>query len=183
MEAMFRKNGLEQRDYTLVEANFPTLPVMLQEGKIDIGPILQPWKLQLINSGDYEVLFAARDALGPVSFTFLVGRTEFLEEHREALYDFFEDHVAASRWFNDPANHAEATQIVADFMKLPVENLSYFFTTDDYFQDPWLFPNVPGIQSMADTSVDLGLAPVKLEAAKYVDTSFVEEAKRRIEAR
>jgi NitT/TauT family transport system substrate-binding protein len=184
MKAMFKKNGpLGQRDYTLMEASFPNIPIMLEEGKIDMGIVIQPYKQQMLATGKYDVLFTARDALGPVQFVFLAARTDFLEKNRQKLYDFFEDHVRAMRWFNDPKNHAEAVQIIATFVKQKPETLQYLFTKDDYFRDPFLFPNVKGIQSMADTSHEVGLLPQKVELApKYIDTSFVAEAKKRIEA-
>ena len=104
-------------------------------------------------------------------------------QHANCINDFFEDHVRAMRWFTAPENHDEAIRIIAAFIKQPSDSVKYLFTKDDYFRDPFLFPNVKGIQSMADSSHEVGLAPVKIEIApKYVDTSFVEEAKRRIEA-
>jgi NitT/TauT family transport system substrate-binding protein len=184
VKVMFKEHGpLEQRDYTIIEASFPNIPIMLEEGKIDMGPVLQPFHEQLLRTGKFQVLFSARDALGPVQFVFLAARTDFLEKNREAVKDFFEDHVRAMRWFNDPANHDEAVKIVADFMKQKPEDLQYLFTKGDYFRDPYLIPNVKGIQSMVDACVTAGLLQEKLQVApNYVDTSFVEEAKRRIEA-
>jgi NitT/TauT family transport system substrate-binding protein len=183
MKTMFRKNGLFERDYSVVEVSFPNIPIMLEEGKIDMGPVLQPFLDQYLATGRYRALFRARDALGPVQFVFLAGRTEFLEKNREKLYDFFEDHVRAMRWFADPKNHEEVVRIIAGFMKQPPESLAYVFTDHDYFRDPYLFPNIKGIQSMVDVSHEVGLAPVGIEVApKYVDVSFVEEARRRIEA-
>jgi len=184
MKVMFKEHGpLEQRDYTLIEASFPNIPIMLEEGKIDMGPVLQPFHEQLLKTGRYQVLFAARDALGPVQFVFLAARTEFLEKNRKVLNDFFEDHVRAMRWFNDPKNHDEAVKIVANFTKQKPEDLQYLFTKADYYRDPYLFPNVTGIQSMADACVTAGLMTEKLQVApNYVDTSFVVEAKRRIRA-
>jgi NitT/TauT family transport system substrate-binding protein len=184
MKTMFRKNGLSDRDYSVVEVSFPNIPIMLEEKKIDMGPVLQPFLDEYLATGRYRALFRAKEALGgPVQFVFLAGRTEFLEKNREKLLDFFEDHVRAMRWFADPKNHDEAVRIVADFMKQKPENLAYIFTDHDYFRDPFLYPNVKGIQSMVDVSHEVGLAPTRIEVApKYVDMSFVEEARRRIEA-
>jgi len=184
MKVMFKDHGpLDQRDYTVIEASFPNIPIMLEEGKIDMGPVLQPFHEQLLKTGKYRVLFSARDALGPVQFVFLAARTDFLEKNRKVLNDFFEDHVRAMRWFYDPKNHDEAVKIVANFTKQKPEDLQYLFTKGDYFRDPYLIPNVKGIQSMADACVTAGLLAEKLQVApNYVDTSFVEEAKRRIEA-
>lgn len=183
LKAMLRKAGMSPRDCIMVEATFPNIPARLEEGKIDLGPVLQPYKNQLLATGRYDVLFEAKDALGPVQFVFLAARTDFLEKNREALYDFFEDHVRAMRWFADPSNHAEAVNIVAKYMHRPAADLDYLFTKDDFYRDPYLFPNVDGIQKMADVSFEVGLMPANIEVSpKYVDKSFVAEAKRRIDA-
>src|ERR1700741_1868362 len=46
MRAMLRKHGLEdKRDYTVVEAAFPTMRAMLAEKKVDIIPAVLPFAL------------------------------------------------------------------------------------------------------------------------------------------
>lgn len=184
MRAMFAKHDMQdKRDFTMVEVAFPNIPPMLDEGKIDLGPVLQPMSSQLTESGNYRTLFTAKDALGPSQLVFLAAKTDFLEENREQLYDFFEDHVRAVRWFTDPANREEAVQIVATFMQQSPDTLTHLFTERDYFRDPFMIPNIENLQSGVDVAVELGLTPTGLTVAPdYVDLSFVEEAKRRIEA-
>lgn len=183
MRAMFNKEGLEdKRDLTMVEVAFPNIPVMMQEGKLDMGTVLQPMSKQLRDSGEFRTLFTARDAMGPSQLVFLVAKTDFLEENREQLQDFFEDHVRAVRWFTDPANREEAVQIVADYMQQSPDTLPHAFTKEDYFRDPFMFPNLENLQNNIDVAVDLGLAPRGITVADHADLSFVEEARRRIEA-
>lgn len=183
IRAMMRKNGLmDKRDYTVVEVAFPNIPVMLEEGKIDLGTVLQPMSRQLREGGQYRALFRAKDAVGPSQLVFLTARADFLEKNRDALKDFFEDHVRAMRWFTAPANRDEAVKIVAGFMKQQPEALKHLFTKEDYYRDPFLIPNVANIQSSIDVAKEVGLLPATIQVApRYVDTSFVEEAKRRIE--
>ncbi len=182
VKAMFRKNGLlENRDYSTVEVAFPNIPAMLDEHKIDMGTVLQPMSAKLRATGNYKTLFTAKDAVGQQQLVFLAARNDFLTKNRAALLDFFEDHVRAMRWFTDPANHQEAVAIIAKFMKQSPDDLAYLFTDQDYFRDPYLIPNVPGIQSIVDVSQQIGLLPQRIEVApKYVDLSFVEEAKKRL---
>jgi sulfonate transport system substrate-binding protein len=184
IRAMFKKNNMnDKRDYTVVEVAFPNIPPMLDEGKIDMGTVLQPQSGQFIESGKYKALFRAKDAVGPSQLVFLTARTDFLEKNREALKDFFEDHVRAMRWFQDPANRTEAVKIIADFMKQTPDKLTHLFTKKDYYRDPFMFPNVKTLQDSINVTQEVGLIPSKIEVApKYVDLSFVEEAKRRIEA-
>ncbi|MGV6876491.1 ABC transporter substrate-binding protein [Pseudochelatococcus sp. B33] len=184
IRAMFRKHGMQdKRDYTMVEVAFPNIPAMLDEDKIDLGTVLQPMSRQMRDSGNYKVLFTSKEAIGPSQLVFLAARADFLEKNREKLLDFFEDHVRAVRWFTDPANREEAVAIVANFMQQAPDTLSHLFTNDDYYRDPFMFPNIETLQESIDLAVDLGLAPTGITVAPdYVDLSFVEEAKRRIES-
>lgn len=184
MRGMLSKAGLvDKRDFISVEAAFPALPALLEEKKVDMSVVLLPTTLALQAGGQYRVLFRARDAWGPTQLVFLVGRAEFLEKNRAAMEDFTEDYVRALRWFAAPENRAEAVGIIAAFMKVEPASLSYLFTKDDYYRDPFSVPNIPALQRAIDTTKQLGLIPAGVPVApKYVDTSFVEAARRRIEA-
>jgi NitT/TauT family transport system substrate-binding protein len=184
IRAMFRSKGMQdKRDFTMVEVAFPNIPAMLDEGKIDLGTVLQPMSGQMLASGKYKVLFTSKDAIGPSELVFLTANGKFLDANRAALMDFFEDHVRAVRWFADPKNHDEAVKIVANFMQQPPETLSYLFSKDDYYRDPFMVPNLKTLQDNINLTVDLGLAPKGITIdPNYVDLSFVKEAQRRIEA-
>jgi ABC-type nitrate/sulfonate/bicarbonate transport system substrate-binding protein len=184
IRAMFRaKKMQDKRDFTMVEVNFPNIPAMLDEGKIDLGTVLQPMSDQLLKTGKYKTLFTSKDAMGPSQLVFLAANGKFLNDNRTALLDFFEDHVRAVRWFTDPANRSEAVKIVADFMQQAPDTLGHLFTKDDYYRDPFMVPNVKTLQDSIDIAVELGLAPkgVKVDP-DHTDLSFVNEAKARIEA-
>jgi sulfonate transport system substrate-binding protein len=184
VRTMLRKVGLaDKRDVSSIEVAFSNIPAMLEESKIDMGTVLQPFSMQLLATGKYKTLFTCKDAVGPSQLVFLAARGEFLDANREALRDFFEDHVRAVRWFADPANKKEATEIIGRFMKQPPEKLQYLFTKEDYYRDPFMVPNIANIQSMVDASVEAGVLPAAFKVGEdYVDLSFVEEAKKRLEA-
>jgi len=184
MRAMLSKAGLvDKRDFISVEAAFPALPALLEEKKVDMSVVLLPTTLALQASGQYRVLFRARDAWGPTELVFLVGRSDFLDKNRAVMEDFVEDYVRAMRWFAAPENRAEAVAIIAGFMKVEPASLSYLFTKDDYYRDPFSVPNIPALQGAIDTTKQLALIPAAVQVApKYVDTSFVETARKRIEA-
>ncbi len=184
MRAMLSKAGLvDKRDFVSVEAAFPALPALLEEKKVDMSVVLLPTTLALQATGQYRVLFRARDAWGATELVFLVGRSEFLDKNRAVMEDFFEDYVRAIRWFSAPENRTEAVAIIAGFMKVEPASLAYLFTKDDYYRDPFSMPNIPALQGAIDTTKQLGLIPAGVQVApKYVDTSFVDVARKRIES-
>ena len=184
MRAVLAKAGLDpRRDVSSIEAAFPSMPSLLEEKKVDLAVVLLPRMLAIEQDPAYKPLFRARDAWGPSDLVFLAGRAEFLDANREAVADFVEDAVRALRWFEDPAHHDEATAIIARFMKVAPSDLSYLFTKDDYYRDPWARPNVPSIQKVIDASKQLGVLPATIEVAPtHVDATFLDEAKKRIGA-
>ena len=185
LRVMLKKNGLvAKRDFTLVETHGLSMSVLLEDNKIDIGAVTMPLVEQMLASGKYEVLFRAKDAVGPSQYLFLAGRADFLQANRSKLNDFFEDHVRAMRWFSDPANRNEALQIIGASINVPPERLSYLFTKADAYRDPFLAPNLRILQDTLSVIKEAGLVQDIIQVEpRYVDLSFIEEAKRRLEAK
>jgi NitT/TauT family transport system substrate-binding protein len=181
MRVMLRKHGLEYpRDYTIVEAQFPNMKSLLIEKKADLVVGVKPFTLDPELQAQGRDLFTQRDAVGSTDFLFLTARTGFIEKNRAAIVDFFEDDIRATRWYMDPANHAEAAKIVSDFIKVPPERLGWIFTHDDFYRDPNLTPDVPSIQKNVDMLVDFGFIPKKIDLSKQADLSMVKEAAARL---
>jgi NitT/TauT family transport system substrate-binding protein len=181
MRIHLHKGGLQDRDFTSVEANFANMPAMLMDGKVDMIS-LQPQFANSLDRVKYRTLFTTKDAIGPSQIVFWVMRADFIAKNRAALVDFFEDHIRAMRWFLDPKNHAQAVDIAAAALKTPRENLDYAFTPADYYRSPDARPNVAGVQGDIKDALALGLLKEGLTLApRYVDLSLIEEAKKRLD--
>ena len=177
---MLRKRGMdEKRDVQFVEVSLANQLPMIDDGKVDAVTQIPD---DLVKAGKYKVLFDWAQAMGRTQGSFLAVRTDFLKENRAALLDFTEDYLRSLRWFYNPANHAAAVKLVAEWARRPAADLDYMFTKADYYRDPNLMPDIAGLQRVIDTSFDLGALKQKIEVAPYVDLSLVEEAKKRIEA-
>src|SRR5262250_343892 len=92
MRAMLRKHGLEdKRDYTVVEAPFPTMKAMLAEKKVDLVPAVLPFSVNPELRKIGRPLFHAGNALGVSQFTIWTARKSFIDRNKAALTDFMED--------------------------------------------------------------------------------------------
>src|SRR5229473_3378672 len=92
MRAMLRKHGLEdKRDYTMVEAPFPTMRAMLAEKKVDLVPAVLPFALDPELRKISRTLFTTKDAVGVSQFSIWAARKGFIDKNRAALVDFMED--------------------------------------------------------------------------------------------
>ena len=182
MRIFLRRHGLQDRDFTTVEANFANMPAMLADNKVDMINLQPQFARGFIESGNYVPLFTTADAVGPSQTVFWAMRADFIAKNRAALVDYFEDHMRAMRWFLDPRNHKEAVDIAAAALKAPRETLEYAFTKKDYFRSPDARPLLDAIQTDIDNSVQLGILKEGLKLApRYIDMSLIEEAKKRID--
>ena len=182
MKAMLHKHGLEpNRDYTIVEAPFPAMRAMLAEKKVDLIPAVIPFSYDPTLRSIARDLFVQKDAIGVADMVVWVARKPFIEQNRAALVDFFEDTLRITHWYEDPANHQAAMQILGDLVKRPPAIFDWAFTHRDVYHDPNLVPNLDALQRNVDLTHDLGFAKASINVNKYVDLSIVEEAAKRLQ--
>ena len=110
MKAMLHKHGLEpNRDYTVVEAPFPAMKSMLAEKKVDLIPAVLPFSYDPELQQNRAAICSCRsDAIGVTDMVVWTARKPFIDKHRAALVDFFEDTLRITHWYADPKNHEEA---------------------------------------------------------------------------
>lgn len=179
--AMLRKFGLEdKRDYTVVEAPFPTLRAMLAEKKVDLIPAVLPFSLDPELRKISRTLFIQRDAIGVTQMIVWAARKPFIDKNRAAMVDFMEDSLRIVRWYLDPKNHNEVTQIAARVTKQPPERFDWIFTKKDAYRDPNMLPDLAALQRNVDMTRDLGFVRGTIDVTKHADLSLVEEAAKRL---
>ena len=179
--AMLRKHGLEdKRDYTTVEAPFPTMKAMLKEKKADLIPSVPPFSFDPELKQASRVLFDSKDAIGVSQFIIWAARQSFIDKNRAAMVDFMEDMLRIERWFMDPKNHDEVMKIAAKVTKAPPERFGWLFTKQDYYRNPDMLPNLDALQSNINTTHELGFIKAPLDVKKYTDLSLAKEAAARL---
>ncbi|HKD27115.1 MAG TPA: ABC transporter substrate-binding protein [Xanthobacteraceae bacterium] len=181
MRAMLRKHGLEdKRDYTIVEAPFPTMRAMLAEKKVDLVPAVLPFSLDPELRKVGRTLFDTKDAVGISQFSMWVARKSFIDKNRAALTDFMEDSLRIVRWYLDPAHHQEAMEICARITKQPAERFGWVFTNKDNYRDPNMMPDLAALQRNVDLTRDLGFIKASFDVNKFADLSVVQDAAKRL---
>jgi sulfonate transport system substrate-binding protein len=179
--AMLKKHGLEdKRDYTIVEAPFPTMKAMLKEKKADLIPSVPPFNFDPELKQSSRVLFTSKEAIGISQFIVWAARKSFIDKNRAAMVDFMEDMLIIERWFMDPKNHNEVMQIASKVTKAPAERFGWLFTKQDYYRNPDMLPNLDALNSNIKTTHELGFIKAPLDVKKYTDLSLVQEAAKRL---
>jgi NitT/TauT family transport system substrate-binding protein len=181
MRAMLRKAGLEdRRDYTVLEAPFPTMRAMLAERKVDLVPAVLPFSHDPELRKIARPLFTSAEAVGVSQFTMWTARKGFIDKNRAAMVDFMEDTLRIVRWYLDPANRKEVMEICARITKQPPERFAWVFSDKDYYRDRNLLPDLAALQRNVDLSRDLGLIKASFNVADFSDLSVVLEAAKRL---
>ena len=182
LRAALDKYGMEaNKDYTLLEVNFPNMGPMLRQGKVDAAIIVPPWWQQEQAKGGLRELFGPSAGLGRIQGLFFAARTEFLKENRAAVQDFFTDYLRGLRWLLNPANRPAAVTLAANLTRQNRDIIdSFFLTAKDYFRNPEGRPDMEALQRNLDYLAGRGFIPRKLEVAPYADLSFLGEATRRL---
>jgi sulfonate transport system substrate-binding protein len=182
MRAMLRKHKLEdKRDYSVVEAPFPTMKAMLMQKKADLATVVAPFAFDPELRQIGRVLFTQKDGIGQTQMLVWVVRKGFIDKNRAALLDFMEDAVRVVRWYLDPKNHDAAAEIAARVTKQPAERFKgWLFTGKDYARNPDLLPDLAALQSNIDVQRELGFLKGPIDIQKYADLSIVKEAAARV---
>ncbi len=111
MKAGLRKHGLiDKRDFTVIEAPFPTMPAMLNDKKADLVTAVMPFALNPLLNQIGVPLYDQTEGMGTTQFTVWTARKSWIDKNRAALVDYMEDMIRIVRWYLDPKNHDEAAQ-------------------------------------------------------------------------
>jgi sulfonate transport system substrate-binding protein len=181
MRTALHRHGLEiQRDYTMIEAPFPTHKAMLKELKGDLVVGVLPFSYDSELNEFARPLFTTQSSLGRIALSFWAVRKSFIDKNRAALIDLLEDYGSLLRWFYDPANHAEAVAMTARFLKRPPAVLAdWLFTKKDFYRDLDGKPDLNVIQESIDKVAELGFIKQTVDVSQHADLSLIEEAIRR----
>lgn len=178
---MMRDHGFEEkRDYQVVEVQFPNMLATIQEKKIDLGPLPQPYAGIAERQGNLRALFTTHDAMGETQMTLMAARAPYIAQHRAAMVDFYEDFQTGIRWFTDPKNRDRVIAILSDFTHQPADGFaSWLFTRQDNFHDPDARPNLVALQSNVDALTRLGFLKAAVDVKAHADLSLIDEAAKR----
>jgi NitT/TauT family transport system substrate-binding protein len=181
MRSALSKAGLQAtRDYTVIEAPFPTHKTILKEKKADLIVGVLPFSYDPELNEFAKPLFTTQSGIGSIALSFWAARKEFIDKNRAALVDLLEDTGAALRWYYDPKNRAQAIAITAGYLKRPPAAFeSWLFTKRDFYRDMDAKPDLKVVQSSIDKVKELGFIKESLDVGKFADLSLVEEAAKR----
>ena len=118
------------------------MKAMLAEHKVDLIPAVLPFALDPELQNLSNILFTAKDAIGVSEFVSFQARKPFIDAHRAALVDWFEDTLRILHWYRTRRINEEAAQIAGRFVKAPPERFRWVFTKTDVYRNPDMMPDL-----------------------------------------
>jgi sulfonate transport system substrate-binding protein len=181
MKAGLKKHGLiDKRDFTVIEAPFPTMPAILNDKKANLVTAVMPFALNPLLNQIGVPLYDQTEGMGTTQFTMWTARKSWIDKNHAALVDYMEDMIRIARWYLDPKNHDEASKIASSLLKIPPERFGWLFTKKDYYRDPNMMPDLVALQRNVDTTLELGFIKSRLDVKQHSDLSLIEEAAKRL---
>jgi NitT/TauT family transport system substrate-binding protein len=179
VKGMLRKHDMAAgKDYAEIEVALPDMAAVLFWHKADLVNAVHPFDLDPKFRAQTRVLFTTPDAVGPFELGMLAARTGFIAQHRAALVDFLQDYVRAIRWYQDPANRAQALDIISRFTKQPESIFESWLLVPgkDYYRDRDGLPDLDMVTANIRVERKLGLVKQDLDAKDYADLGPLKEA-------
>ncbi|MDB5511403.1 MAG: transporter substrate binding protein [Enterovirga sp.] len=175
LRVVLKKNNLDpRRDVKIVEVSFPSIGAAIREKRVDCGSLPLPFSATENAKGGIRPVFHGRDAFPPYAVLFQIASNDYLKSNGPAVKAWLADYVDGLRWLYDPANRKRVIELTSDLTKSPPEVLeTYFLTKNDYFRDPASCITTDLLQPPLDAMVREGLLPSAVDAAKYLDTSYL----------
>jgi ABC-type nitrate/sulfonate/bicarbonate transport system substrate-binding protein len=130
-DRMVRPNGLNKGDVDLIYAGTtPARYAALKSGGADAAILLPPFSFRAKDEG-YSLVGRLSDYVKDLPFTGYAVSLDWAREHKPVVANFMRAYQRANDWFYDPANKAEAVQILVKESRQPQADIE---ATYDYLK-------------------------------------------------
>src|SRR5262245_33787929 len=137
MRAALRRHGLEvQRDYTMIEAPFPTHKEMLREHKGDLVVGVLPFSYDREFNEFAKPLFTTGSSLGRIALSFWAVRQPFLEGNGSHLFDLLKNYpIFLPGSYDANTNDRPSGMLARSLNRPPARFADWLFTRKDFYRD------------------------------------------------
>ncbi|MBI4967406.1 MAG: ABC transporter substrate-binding protein [Rhodospirillales bacterium] len=162
-----KRNGIDpERDVKIVETGFPPSEDAIRSGRVDAGPLVQPFAIRAEEKGGIRKLFSLLDVQSPNVQIFEGCKKEYADANPAVIRQYVKDLTASIRMVM--ANKPEARKVVSEITKAPEAALEKFLLTDkDFFRDPGGKPDLASIQETFSLYFKAGFLKRELDVKQF----------------
>jgi len=168
-----KRNGLDpEKDVKIVETGFPPSEDAIRSGRVDAGPLVQPFAMRAENKGGLRKLFSISDVQSPMVQIFEGCKKEYTDANPHVVRQYVKDLTAAmKRVMADPA---EARKVVSEVTKAPEAVLEqYLLTEKDFYRDAGAKPDLASIQETFTLYYTSGFLKRALDVNQFRRTDLI----------
>lgn len=182
MEEAFK---LKENDYKLlVVGTSPDRYAALKGGSVQATFMGPPFNIRAKQEG-YNALAVWHDYLGPIQFVATFAHNDYLKAHRDETVRYLKSIIQATKWLYDPKNKEKAIALHMKILKSKpdIAESDYKYVVEEF--KPFSGDGDVSEAGMKKT-MELRIADGMYKGKKvpsyteYVDTSFVDEAKKQL---
>ncbi len=182
LRLMLRARGLGEGDYDFASVGTtPNRYAALKSRQADGAIMTQPIDFVAMGEG-YKLLGRSTDVLQQFMYMNVSANRDWARDHRPELVRYLRGLGKAIDWLYDPANKDEAIAILMERTKADRDAVAKTYTV--YVEEGKVLPryaeaSLPGLELFLQAMIELGDLPgPTADPLRYVDPSFVDEAKR-----
>lgn len=167
MVLWLKQHGIDpEKDVKIVETGFPASADAIRSGRVDAGPLVQPFALLAEEKGDVRKLFALSEVQSPTVQIFEGCSKAYADKNPEVVKDYVRDlQRAMSKLLED---RSLAVAVASEVTRAPKELLDkYLFTEKDFAHAPDMKPNLQSIQETIDLQHKAGFLAKPVDVSKF----------------
>lgn len=170
-----RKNGIDpDKDVKIVETGFPPAADAIRSGRIDAGPMAQPFALLNEEKGGLRKLFSLSEVASPSVQIFEGCSQEYSDAHPDVVRAYVQDLKHAMSMMNKDSSLA--VEVTSQVTRAPKELLSkYLFTDKDFARVPDMQPDLDSIQKTYDRYHEAGFLKQALNVRDFYRADLRED--------
>ncbi|TCN26049.1 sulfonate transport system substrate-binding protein [Mesobacillus foraminis] len=170
--------GLSDKDIEVIQLQPDEARPALDNGSIDAWSIWEPYTTTAVYQTGAKVLVTGED-LNINAPSFLIARTDFIEEHKDLTVLFLKTYEEVRQHFTE--NIDEVSKDIAKTEKIDVEIIESVLEKSDSILSPTTEEFANAHQEQADFLYSVGGIDKELETKKVIENKFVEQALKEIQ--
>jgi ABC-type nitrate/sulfonate/bicarbonate transport system substrate-binding protein len=163
-----KQNGLDhEKDVKIVETGFPPSADAIRTGRVDTGPLVQPFALLAEEKGDLRPLFMLSEVQSPTVYSFEGCSKAYADKNPEVVRLYVKDLQRAMTMLLE--DRKLAVEVTAEVTRAPAEMLDkYLFTEKDFTHIATMKPDIDAIQQLLTLQSDAGFLAKPVDVSEFV---------------
>lgn len=173
MVMWLKNHGIDpEKDVKIVETGFPASADAIRSGRVDAGPLVQPFALLAEEKGGLRKLFSLSEVQSPLVQIFDGCSQEYADAHPAVIKAYIKDLQHAMDTLQ--ADRKLAVAVDAEVTRAPAALLDqYLMTHKDFARTPKMQPDLASIQKTFDLYYQGGFLSKHLNVNDFVRKDLI----------